>query len=630
MGARRTTAALLVAAVCALVGAGSSAAAQQSIVVKSVDTKHFPTVTVTVQTPQPGPAPDFTVKENGQELPVTLDDPGAAAAIAVAIDTSNSMAGQKIADAKSAAARFVAKLQAGDVVAVYGFGAKPYVGTAFPASPVSAATAVTQLGTGGDPGTAIYGAVKLASDDLAKESAQKHVLIVLSDGASQSDTATLADATAAAKAAGATVYAVSIGGNATALSQLRQLTGPTGGETIAAADTSTLDAAYQEIADNLGSTFSFTYNSATQSGSKVNLQVSAPGMGSGTTSLTAPGTVGSSSSDGGGPIVKLPTSPAGRAVIAGVAALFVLLGCLVILSSKPGVSASKRIAPYTEQRRKQAEVLGFAPAKISVLHQLYIATEKIVGSFNYWKRMTFRLEQADLPLRTAEVMYIQMGASLFLGVVGKVALGLDGFFVLLPLGLGVAIPAFFVKFSARRRLNAFESQLPETLITMAASLKAGHAFNAALASVVKEGAEPTSKELARVSQEIALGMPSEAALEAMAQRMDSTNFGFVVMAVNIQRTVGGSLAEILDMVADTVRQRQQFSRKVKALTAQGRMSAYVLVAMPFLMGLAIFGLNAKYMSVLFTTSAGKVMICISLVMMAIGGAIIRKIVSFKG
>jgi len=630
MGARRTTAALLVAAVCALVGAGSSAAAQQSIVVKSVDTKHFPTVTVTVQTPQPGPAPDFTVKENGQELPVTLDDPGAAAAIAVAIDTSNSMAGQKIADAKSAAARFVAKLQAGDVVAVYGFGAKPYVGTAFPASPVSAATAVTQLGTGGDPGTAIYGAVKLASDDLAKESAQKHVLIVLSDGASQSDTATLADATAAAKAAGATVYAVSIGGNATALSQLRQLTGPTGGETIAAADTSTLDAAYQEIADNLGSTFSFTYNSATQSGSKVNLQVSAPGMGSGTTSLTAPGTVGSSSSDGGGPIVKLPTSPAGRAVIAGVAALFVLLGCLVILSSKPGISASKRIAPYTEQRRKQAEVLGFAPAKISVLHQLYIATEKIVGSFNYWKRMTFRLEQADLPLRTAEVMYIQMGASLFLGVVGKVALGLDGFFVLLPLGLGVAIPAFFVKFSARRRLNAFESQLPETLITMAASLKAGHAFNAALASVVKEGAEPTSKELARVSQEIALGMPSEAALEAMAQRMDSTNFGFVVMAVNIQRTVGGSLAEILDMVADTVRQRQQFSRKVKALTAQGRMSAYVLVAMPFLMGLAIFGLNAKYMSVLFTTSAGKVMICISLVMMAIGGAIIRKIVSFKG
>ena len=584
---------------------------------------------MTVQTPEPGPAPDFTVKENGLDTNVTLADAGAAAAIAVAIDTSNSMAGQKIADAKAAAARFVQGLPAEDVLAVYGFGAKPYVGTAFPANPVTAATALTQLGTGGDPGTAIYGAVQLASDDLAKQHAAKRILIVLSDGASQNDTGTLADATSAAKAAGATVYAVSIGGNATAISQLRQLTDPTGGQTVAAADTSSLDGAYQRIADNLGSTFTFTYSSLAQKGAKINLQVSAPGMGPGTSAFAAPGTAGSGSS-GSGPIVKLPTSPAGRAMIAGVAALFVLLGGLVILSSKPGVSATKRIAPYTEQKRKAAEVMGFGPAKISVLHQLYIATEKIVGSFNYWKRMAYRLEQADLPLRTAEVMYIQMGASLFLGVVGKVALGLNGFLVLVPLGLGVAIPALFVKFSARRRLNAFEGQLPETLITMAASLKAGHAFNAALASVVKEGAEPTSKELARVSQEIALGMPSEAALEAMAKRMDSTNFGFVVMAVNIQRTVGGSLAEILDMVADTVRQRQQFSRKVKALTAQGRMSAYVLVAMPFLMGLAIFALNPKYMSVLFTTSAGKVMIAMSLVMMAIGGAIIRKIVSFKG
>ena len=129
---------------------------------------------------------------------------------------------------------------------------------------------------------------------------------MLSDGASQNDTATLADATAAAKAAGATVYAVSIGGNADALAQLRQLTGPTGGETIAAADTSTLDAAYQKIADNLGSTFTFTYNSLTQKGSKIDLNVSAPGMGPGTTSLTAPGTAGSESS-GGGPIVELPT-----------------------------------------------------------------------------------------------------------------------------------------------------------------------------------------------------------------------------------------------------------------------------------------------------------------------------------
>ena len=192
------------------------------------------------------------------------------------------------------------------------------------------------------------------------------------------------------------------------------------------------------------------------------------------------------------------------------------------------------------------------------------------------------------------------------------------------------LPVLFVRFKAKQRMNAFENQLPETLITMAASLKAGHAFNQAMQSAVNEGAEPTSKEFARVLAEVQLGMPAEQAMDAMARRMNSTNFGFVVMAVNIQRTVGGSLADILDLVADTVRQRQQFTKKVKALTAQGRASAYVLVAMPFLMGLAIYLVNGEYMKILWESSMGKMMIAGSLVMMAIGSMIIKKIVAFKG
>ena len=177
----------------------------------------------------------------------------------------------------------------------------------------------------------------------------------------------------------------------------------------------------------------------------------------------------------------------------------------------------------------------------------------------------------------------------------------------------------FVRFKAKQRLSRFENQLPETLITMAASLKAGHAFNQAIQSAVNEGAEPSAKEFSRVLAETQLGMQSELALEAMAHRMKSYNFGFVVMSVNIQRTVGGSLADILDMVADTVRQRQQFEKKVKALTAQGRMSAYVLIAMPFLMALAIFAINPKYMQILWTDPMGRIMIAIGLVSMAFGG-----------
>jgi tight adherence protein B len=209
-------------------------------------------------------------------------------------------------------------------------------------------------------------------------------------------------------------------------------------------------------------------------------------------------------------------------------------------------------------------------------------------------------------------------------------LGRQGIFALIGVVVGIFIPVLFVRFKAKKRLNDFEHQLPETLITMAASLKAGHAFNQSMQSVVSEGADPTAKEFARVLAEVQLGMPAEQALDAMAKRMNSYNFGFVVMAVNIQRTVGGSLADILDLVADTVRQRQQFTKKVKALTAQGRASAYVLVAMPFLMGLAIYLVNGEYMKILWESSMGKMMIAGSLVMMAIGSMIIKKIVAFKG
>ena len=339
---------------------------------------------------------------------------------------------------------------------------------------------------------------------------------------------------------------------------------------------------------------------------------------SATEDLTAPGKFVPVGTSSGG--LKLPDGSAGRVLMAAIVGLFVLFAMVLLLSARPDVIVHKRIAPYTETKRAVVTE-DSGEARISLLHQLFISTERIIGSMNFWKSMSARLEQADLPLRTAELFYIQMASAMLLGFIMAFVLGHRGIFALGAVIVGGLAPAFYVRMKAKKRLSLFENQLPETLITMAASLKAGHAFNQAVAMCVQEGAEPTAKEFSRVVAEIQLGAQSEAALEAMAVRMNSYNFGFVVMAVNIQRTVGGSLADILDMVSDTVRQRQQFEKKVKALTAQGRMSAYVLIAMPFLMGLAIFALNPSYMSILFTSSIGKVMV--------IGSMIIKKIVSFK-
>jgi tight adherence protein B len=120
------------------------------------------------------------------------------------------------------------------------------------------------------------------------------------------------------------------------------------------------------------------------------------------------------------------------------------------------------------------------------------------------------------------------------------------------------------------------------------------------------------------------------ALQEMADRVGSKDLEFVITAVTIQRQVGGSLAGIFDLVADTIRQRQQFQRKVRGLTAMGRMSAYVLMALPFFIGLILTLINGTYMQPLYSTSAGHMLIAVGLVMMAFGSVVLNRIVAFKG
>jgi tight adherence protein B len=196
--------------------------------------------------------------------------------------------------------------------------------------------------------------------------------------------------------------------------------------------------------------------------------------------------------------------------------------------------------------------------------------------------------------------------------------------------VGGMVPFGFVWLKMRRRIRAFEDQLPDLLITIAASLKAGHSFKQGLQAVVDEGHPPADQELKRVLTETSLGRPMDDALAEMADRVGSKNFEFAITAVTIQRQVGGSLASLFDMVADTVRQRQQFARKIRALTAMGRMSAYTLMGIPFFIAGMVTLLNRSYMHPLYFTHSGRLLIMLALVMMACGSLVLKKIVSFRG
>jgi tight adherence protein B len=213
-----------------------------------------------------------------------------------------------------------------------------------------------------------------------------------------------------------------------------------------------------------------------------------------------------------------------------------------------------------------------------------------------------------------------VAAGVFQGTLGVLA-GMVG---------GGAVPFAVIWVKGRNRTRAFENQLPDLLITLAAALKAGHSFKQGLQTVVDEGRPPASKELKRVLTEAQLGRPIDESLAEMAARLGSKNFEFVITAVSIQRQIGGSLAGLIDMVADTVRQRQQFIRKVRGLTAMGRAGSYVLMGLPFVIAAAITLMNSDYMAPLYYSSTGHKLMIVGFTMMAIGSLLLKKIVSFKG
>src|SRR5438132_3199953 len=159
------------------------------------------------------------------------------------------------------------------------------------------------------------------------------------------------------------------------------------------------------------------------------------------------------------------------------------------------------------------------------------------------------------------------------------------------MAIGGGLPVGVVWFNARKRLAQIDDALPDLLVAMAASLKAGHSFRQGIQAAANEDVGPLTKELKRVLTETSLGRSMDEALQEMADRVGSKDVEFVITAVTIQRQVGGSLAGIFDLVADTVRQRQQFARKIKSLTAMGRLSAYVLSGLPFFLAIVLSLLN---------------------------------------
>ncbi len=238
-----------------------------------------------------------------------------------------------------------------------------------------------------------------------------------------------------------------------------------------------------------------------------------------------------------------------------------------------------------------------------------------------------KLETAGSSMKWTEFTYYH-----FLGVCagGVVAYLLGGMTIAVIVVLIAAwAPLLVLDYLIAKRRSLFANQLPEILTMTSSALKTGYSLLQAVDMVAMESGYPSSEEFKRVLTDARLGLPVEQALEKMGTRVACTSFDWMVMAIKIQRDVGGNLAEVLETLATTIRERETVLRQIKALTAEGRLSAIILLCLPLFVSLALFVLNPDYIRLLFTTVAGIAMLITAALLMAVGTLWLHRVVKIE-
>ncbi|MCL6634259.1 MAG: type II secretion system F family protein [Peptococcaceae bacterium] len=279
---------------------------------------------------------------------------------------------------------------------------------------------------------------------------------------------------------------------------------------------------------------------------------------------------------------------------------------------------SDRVHGVMARVRKRGSSTGAGRSILEMAGRLFTArkiTEKVDA----------QLARADIPLKGEEflglILILSLGGGLFFAIItGSPVAGL------LATALGGYLPCFGLKMAKARRLNKFNGQIGDALVIMANSLRSGFSFLQAMDMVRREMPGPIAREFGAALQEMNWGTPTGEALLNMASRVNSEDMELVVTAVLIHRQVGGNLAEVLDNIAATIRERVRIKGEIKTLTAQGRISGLVIGLLPVILTAVLFLLNPGYIKLLFTSKAGLTMVFFAALSQVLGLAIIKKII----
>jgi len=534
----------------------------------------------------------------------------------LAIDTSKSMEGGRFDAAKVAAREFISSVPDDVSVGIVTFAGE--VTTVLPPSQDRDAALAVVDGLALTKQTRLYDGVIQAVEVLGDEGQRS--LLVLSDGADTSETP-IESATAAIKDAEALTDVVALEQSGNALKALERLATAGQGRVIAS-DPAALQAAFAAEADALARQVlvevqlpsGFTRDEAT-------IEVTLPtASGSVTAEAFSPLEVVAQSTPE--PVSNTSWTPPSWAVYAGPAAIalgLILLVAMLAPRREVTVSAADRVSRYTKSQTGGDDGgsalldtdVAFASAKET-------AANVLRRNQDLDARISARLQGAGSELKSSEWLLLHGGLFFLSGLTGLLLGGGNLVVGFLFLAAGLFGPWMYLGFRRNRRRKAFNSGLPDTLQLVSGSLAAGLSLPQSIDTIVREGSEPIAGEFRRVLVEQRLGVTLEDALEGVAERFDSKDFEWVVMAIKIQRQVGGNLAELLDTVAATMREREYMRRQVAALAAEGKLSAWVLGGLPPLFMLYLLLTNYDYVVVMFQEPLGWAMLAAAGTILGVG------------
>jgi tight adherence protein B len=534
------------------------------------------------------------------------------------IDASNSMQGAPITNAMAAARAFLAERKKALPVAIVVFGPNDSVLSDFTTDAAELQAAVAQTPATSE-GTHIYDALVNVADLAKDQGLERTTVVLLSDGTDVGSTTPRAEALQTAADANIRVISVGLSSPQYDPETLKSLAGGTGGKYVETATPAELQPIFQEIGQQLSNEYELTYRSLLPSQQKALVVVQVGGYKAATAKYTTPaldvspqGTFDQDFAD------DVITSP--WLMIFVVVSVLALLGFAIFSAiDVRNRSLRRRMAQYVtvpseeESRLRRAEVA----------QMLADRAQRTVGGQRWWQRFETDVELGGFGLSALAIAGWTIVGGILASIVAAIV-----FQSLWGLLLGLAAP-FVTRYVVSRRVRkmrrAFEEQLADNVDVLAGAMRTGHSTMGALSVMADSAIEPSKTEFRRVLQDEQLGVPLDDALMVMARRMESKDGEQIALVMRLQREAGGNTAEVLDRVAEVIRGRMELRRLVDVLTAQARISRWILTLLPVaVLGMLLMS-GGDYLDPMLSSLVGKIALVFGAVLVLIGSFWIKQI-----